>query len=240
MRRVWQGVGGGQAQAGPWRRGRGPRSVEGSGALSFPPTGRFPQKKLPFTSADPPCRRSAPSHAPFREKTFKTNPPITPAPVVQAQVPRGDAGMGPVVTFDEQPSSDAAARRALPPHWRKRVAIGPERHPPRAGKAGALRARDGGCSELGAKYWFLGETRFAFPAPSTARFCSSTGDTKVARRESCPPIPRRTGTGVGARRWKRGCEKCSDLGEGPWAILLQNGPSGATISPFLEYLKASS
>ena len=107
------------------------------------------------------------------------------------------------------PPSDASARRVLPPRWGIRVAIGPEIHPPRAGQAGGPRARDGG--GVPNRGFYCGAC-FAFPAPSTARFCSVAGDSKVARRESCPPIPRRTGTGVGARRWKRGCEKCSDLG----------------------------
>ena len=72
--------------------------------------------------------------------------------------------------------------------------------PPALERRGALARATGGVPELGD---INGGACFAFPASSTARFFSVAGDSKVARREGYPPIPRRKETGVGAERRKR-------------------------------------
>ena len=69
--------------------------------------------------------------------------------------------------------------------------------PPALERRGALARARGGDPELGN---FIGGACFAFPAPSTARFCSVAGHRVVALREGSPPIYRWKRAGVGARR----------------------------------------
>ena len=101
------------------------------------------------------------------------------------------------------PPSDAAARRALPPHWVNRVAISIKGHPPRAGQAGGPCARGRVVSRIRGLFKFAFSVEFASSvsgAPYRALLLQGGRQGGSAALEQPAPPPPDTNGGRGARQ----------------------------------------
>ena len=99
------------------------------------------------------------------------------------------------------PPSDAAARRALPPHWVNRVAISIKGHPPRAGQAGGPRARGWVVSRIRGLFGFSMEfTSSVSGALYRALLLQGGRQGGSAARDQPAPPPPDTNGGRGARQ----------------------------------------